>query len=76
MIEVKLTKIGDDLGLVLDQKTMDKLKITGNCELDLSVECDSLIIQRADTARKKRIDEGLNKIDEQYGDTLKKLGEE
>ncbi len=33
MMETKLTKIGDEVGLVLDQETMDKLNLTGDCEI-------------------------------------------
>ena len=47
-MENKLTKIGDELGLVLDQETMEKLNFTGNCELELTVVDDSLIVQRVD----------------------------
>jgi antitoxin component of MazEF toxin-antitoxin module len=60
MMEAKLTKIGDEVGLVFDQETMDKLNLTGDCEIELSVVGDALIVQKADIARKKNIEDNPN----------------
>jgi hypothetical protein len=41
----------------------------------LTIVDDSLVIRKAEKSRQERINEALEKIDEQYGDVLKKLSE-
>ena len=53
MMEAKLTKIGDEVGLVFDQETIDKLNLTGGCEIEFSVAGDALIVQKTNIAQKK-----------------------
>jgi|TARA_B100000315_G_scaffold259498_1_gene315783 antitoxin component of MazEF toxin-antitoxin module len=71
----KLTKHGNSYALIIDKPILKLLHFKFDSELVLTIVDDSLVIRKAEKSRQERINDALEKIDEQYGDVLKKLSE-
>jgi len=70
-----LTKHGNSYALIIDKPILKLLHFKFDSELVLTIVDDSLVIRRAELSRQEKIDNALEKINEKYGDVLKKLAE-
>lgn len=73
-----LTKHGNSMALVIDKPILDLLNITPTTALEISTNGEDLIVRPVrDTkkSRKKKFDQALENVNQQYGKTLKKLSE-
>ena len=78
MLTKRLTKIGDSTGLVIDRPLLDLLGLDRGDEVQLRIEKDKLIVERADevaTAEKRRakLDKAKARMHANIGGTLRKL---
>ena len=71
----KLTKHGNSYALIIDKPILKLLHFKFDSELVLTIVDDSLVIRKAEKSRQERIDEAVEKINEQYGDTFRRLAE-
>ncbi len=70
-----LTKLGDDLALVIDKPTLESLGIDADTPLNVTTMGEQLIISREDPERRKRFDEAFARTIKEYGSMLKRLAE-
>ena len=71
-----LIKHGNSLALVIDKPVLEMLRITADTPLELTTDGDSLLVSPVrDKARQKRLQASLGKINQKFGDDLKRLGE-
>ena len=71
----KLTKHGNSHALIIDKPILKLLHFNFDSELELTIVDDSLVIRKAEKSRQERIDDAVEKINEQYGDTFRRLAE-
>ncbi len=72
----KLTKHGNSLALVIDKGILDLLNIDADTPLSVSTDGSHLILSPAPTsARSKRFQAALGKVNRKYGKALKRLAE-
>ena len=75
-MEKSLIKHGNSLALVIDKPILEMLEITPETKLELTTNGDAILLTPIrDRDRQSRIDESLRKINERYGDDLKRLAE-
>ncbi len=71
-----LIKHGNSLALIIDKPILELLKITPETALELTTDGDSLLVSPIrDQARQKRLRASLKRINEKFGDDLKRLAE-
>lgn len=71
-----LIKHGNSLALIIDKPILELLKITPETALELTTDGDSLLVSPIrDKARQKRLRASLKRINEEFGDDLKRLAE-
>ena len=71
-----LTKHGNSYALIIDKPILEMLHISPETPLEITTNGNALMVAPVRTAaRKKKIRAALNKINETYGDDLKRLGE-
>ena len=75
-MKTKLTRIGDDIALVLDQTLLEQLGIDENSEVELETSGEVLVITpvRA-TEREKQFRDAMEKIDRQYEGVFRRLAD-
>jgi antitoxin component of MazEF toxin-antitoxin module len=78
MLTKRLTKIGDSTGLVIDRPLLDLLGLDRGDEVQLRIEKDKLIIERADEGaaaakRRAKLDRAKTHMHANIGGTLRKL---
>lgn len=78
MLTKRLTKIGDSTGLVIDRPLLDLLGLDRGDEVQLWIEKDKLVIERADPAsvaaqRRAKLDKAKIRMHADIGRTLRKL---
>lgn len=72
----KLTRHGNSFALVIDKAILELLRITPRTTLDISTDGRTLIVAPMSEAKKrKRFNMALEKINQKYGDVLKRLAE-
>lgn len=72
----KLTKHGNSFALVIDKAILELLRITPKTPLDISTDGRTLVVAPVSEAKKrKRFNTALEKINQRYGDVLKRLAE-
>jgi antitoxin component of MazEF toxin-antitoxin module len=74
-MDAKLSKIGDDWAVVIDQSLLDALDITAETALSVTTDGESIVIVPEDLEHRKRFEQALNKIHQQYGGMLKRLAD-
>ncbi len=71
-----LIKHGNSLALVIDKPILEMLQITPDTRLELTTNGDAILVTPVrDTKRQARLRAALAKINDQFGDDLKKLAE-
>lgn len=71
-----LIKHGNSLALVIDKPILEMLQISADTPLDITSNGDVLMISPVrDKSRQKKLRASLDKINNAYGDDLKRLGE-
>jgi len=71
-----LIKHGNSWALVIDRPILDLLQIDPDTPLELSTNGDVLVISpQRDEKRRKRFQSALKKINQRYGNALKRLAE-
>lgn len=71
-----LIKHGNSLALVIDKPILEMLQITPDTKLELTTNGDAILVTPVrDTKRQARLRAALAKINDQFGDDLKKLAE-
>ncbi|HEY4188630.1 MAG TPA: hypothetical protein VGP07_26420, partial [Polyangia bacterium] len=77
MLTKRLTKIGDSTGLVIDRPLLDLLGLDRGDEVQLRIEKQTLIIERAEAGaadrRRAKIDKAKASMHANIGTTLRKL---
>ena len=72
----RLARHGNSFALVIDKAILELLNITTKTALDVSTDGRMLVIAPMNEAKKrKRFNLALEKINEKYGDVLKRLAE-
>jgi antitoxin component of MazEF toxin-antitoxin module len=72
----RLAKHGNSFALVIDKAILELLGITPQTALDISTDGRTLIVAPMSEAKKrKRFNMALEKINQKYGDVLKRLAE-
>ena len=71
-----LTKHGNSMALVIEKPILELLKIGIDTPLEISSDGKTLTISpTANTSREDRLSKSLEKTNQRYGKTLKKLAE-
>jgi len=71
-----LIKHGNSLALVIDKPILEMLDISADTPLELSTNGDALLVSPVrDRKRRKRLEASLRKMNERFGDDLKRLAE-
>jgi antitoxin component of MazEF toxin-antitoxin module len=71
-VRTRLTRIGDDVALVLDETMLDQLGVDETSEVEVSASGNVLTIT---PAHDQPLDEILDELDERYGSVFKRLAE-
>lgn len=72
----KLTRHGNSFALIIDKAILELLRITPKTSLDVSTDGRTLIVAPMGEAKKRRrFNTALEKINQKYGDVLKRLAE-
>jgi len=71
-----LIRHGNSLVLVIDKPILDMLQISADTPLELTTNGDSLLVSPVrDKARQQKLRASLDKINQKFGDDLKRLAE-
>ena len=71
-----LIRHGNSLVLVIDKPILDMLRISADTPLELTTNGDSLLVSPVrDKARQQKLRASLDKINQKFGDDLKRLAE-
>ncbi|MES1207093.1 MAG: AbrB/MazE/SpoVT family DNA-binding domain-containing protein [Pseudomonadota bacterium] len=78
MLTKRLTKIGDSTGIVIDRPILDLLGLERGDEVQLRIDKQRIIIERADEAsvqknRRAKLDRAKARMHGDIGTTLRKL---
>jgi antitoxin component of MazEF toxin-antitoxin module len=69
-----LTRMGDELGLILDKSLLEQLGLGADTPLDVRVEGQTLVIRAAgEGERRARVREATEKMMDAHAETLRKL---
>jgi antitoxin component of MazEF toxin-antitoxin module len=72
----KLTRIGDDVVLVLDKPLLEELGLDENADVELSTNGQVLVVTPSrDTARERKFRKSMDEINEKYAEVFRRLGE-
>ncbi len=75
-MEKTLIKHGNSLALVIDKPILEMLQITPDTKLELTTNGDAILVTPVrDKRRQARLQAALDKINDKFGDDLKKLAE-
>jgi antitoxin MazE len=75
-MEKTLIKHGNSLAIVIDKPVLELLQITADTKIELTTNGDAIMLTPVrDKKRQARLEAALQKINEQYGDDLRKLAE-
>lgn len=75
-MEKALIRHGNSLAIVIDKPVLDLLQITADTKIELTTNGDVIMLTPIrDRTRQSRIQTALQKINEQFGDDLRKLAE-
>jgi antitoxin component of MazEF toxin-antitoxin module len=70
----KLTRIGNNVALVLDKSLLDQLGLDENAEVELSTKGQALVVTpKRDTSRSRRFRESSEKINQRYAGLFRRL---
>ncbi len=73
----RLVRHGNSRALVIDKAILDLLKIDDDTELEVTTDGRSLTVtpQHEAEARRARLDAALDRVEERYSETLRRLAE-
>jgi antitoxin component of MazEF toxin-antitoxin module len=72
----KLTRIGDDMAVVLEKPLLDRLGLDENSEVDMSIDGKVLVITpQRNLTREERFRKAADKIDKQYAEVFRRLSD-
>lgn len=74
-MHTKLEKRGEDLVLLFEQALLDRLGIDSTTELSITTDGERILVVPVDSERRKRFEEALQAINEQYGGLLSRLAD-
>lgn len=75
-MEKALIRHGHSLAIVIDKPVLDLLQITADPKIEVTTNGDSIMLTPVrDKMRQSRLQAALQKINNQFGDDLKKLAE-
>lgn len=75
-MEKSLIKHGNSLAIVIDKPVLDLLQITPETKLELTTNGDAIMLTPIrDKKRQARLQAALLKINDTFGDDLRKLAE-
>lgn len=75
-MEKSLIKHGNSLAIVIDKPVLDLLRITSETKLELTTNGDAIMLTPIrDKKKQARLEAALQKINDKFGDDLKKLAE-
>jgi antitoxin component of MazEF toxin-antitoxin module len=76
-MEMALIRHGHSLAIAIDKSVLDLLWITADTKIELTTNGDSIMLTPVrDRKRQSRLQAALQKINNQFGDDLKKLAEQ
>lgn len=71
----KLTAIGSDLGIIIEQPILELLDIDRDTPLEVRTDGESLIIRPVTREKRERIREAAERLMTRHDETLKKLAQ-
>lgn len=71
----KLTAIGSDLGIIIEQPILELLDIDRDTPLEVRTDGESLIIRPVTREKRERIREAAERLMARHDETLKKLAQ-
>ena len=72
----RLTKHGNSLALLIEKPILELLGVDADTPFDITTDGQALVLTPVrDEKRREDFEQTLGKINEQYGETLKKLAE-
>jgi antitoxin component of MazEF toxin-antitoxin module len=72
----KLTRIGDDLAVVLDEPLLNQVGLDENSEVEISINDDVVVITPVrDVPRAQKLHEAIEKMDKKYAGLFRRLAE-
>ncbi|MCW8137611.1 MAG: AbrB/MazE/SpoVT family DNA-binding domain-containing protein [Planctomycetota bacterium] len=75
-MRIKLSAIGDGLGLVLDRAVLERLKIDQDTELEVTTDGVRLIVEPVRGRREReRLGEVAERVMDAHDDTFRRLAE-
>lgn len=75
-MEKNLIKHGNSLAIVIDKPVLDLLQITADTKIELTTNGDAIMLTPVrDKKRQARLKAALEKINDKFGEDLKKLAE-
>jgi antitoxin component of MazEF toxin-antitoxin module len=75
-MEKALIRHGNSLAIVIDKPVLELLQITADTKIEVTTNGDSIMLTPVrDRKRQSRLQAALQKINNQFGDDLKKLAE-
>lgn len=75
-MEKTLIRHGNSLAIVIDKPVLELLQITPDTKIELTTNGDAIMLTPIrDKKRQARLQAALEKINNQFGDDLKKLAE-
>ena len=76
-MEKALIRHGNSLAIVIDKPVLELLQITADTKIEVTTNGDSIMLTPVrDRKRQSRLQAALQKINNQFGDDLKKLAEQ
>jgi antitoxin MazE len=75
-MKTKLTRIGDDIALVLDRPLLDELGLDESSEIEVSTNGDVLVMTPLrEPGRRLKLNKILDELDEDYAGVFRRLAE-
>lgn len=72
----KLTRIGDDLAVVLDEPLRKQVGLDENSEVEISINDDVVTVTPVrDMTRERKFREAIEKMDKKYAGLFRRLAE-
>ena len=72
----QLIKTGNSLALVLDKPLLEATGIDADTQVEVSTDGDVIVITPVrDTARRRKLESGIEKIHEKYSGVFRRLAE-
>jgi antitoxin component of MazEF toxin-antitoxin module len=75
-MRTRLTRVGDDIVIMLDEETLGSAGLTADSDIDMFVHREVLYVARPEiAARKRAFLEAVDQVTAQYDDVFRRLSE-